>query len=127
MDNTNIYWAEGISKETAKGKFVRSPHSAQFFVRYPNNLYLTLVNTDEELVPYDPIKIAYWQEVVATNSIEKLKPLNPKFKIDYEPPKQASYGEAKIMILFIIIICILVLVCVLIAVALSCYHKLSDE
>lgn len=64
LSNTDIYWAEGISLSIASGRYVRSPHGAKFFVRYPNNLYLTLVNTDVEPTPYEQIKITYWHEIV---------------------------------------------------------------
>ena len=45
IDHSDVYWAEGMTWEDAEGKHIGSPKSASFSIRYPNSLFLTLVNT----------------------------------------------------------------------------------
>ena len=42
----NFYYAEGVDEPTARGNIVLDPKWGHFQVRYPNNLYLTIKNTD---------------------------------------------------------------------------------
>ena len=61
MTNLDIYYAQGINEETAKGRFVSDPEWANFQVRYPYSLYLTLRNKDLIKTELEkPIKVDYW-------------------------------------------------------------------
>ena len=65
LKNIDIYYSVGINEETSKGRFVIDPLAGELKARYPNQLYITLVNKDIEETPLDsPIIVNYWLELV---------------------------------------------------------------
>lgn len=65
LSRVDFYYAEGINQETAKGRLVMDPLAGELKARYPNSLYVTLLNKDVTQTPLDqPITVNYWLELV---------------------------------------------------------------
>ena len=46
LTRLDLYYAQGINYQEAKGRQIENPRSANFTVHYPNKLYLTFLNKD---------------------------------------------------------------------------------
>ena len=48
LSNLNFYFARGLTKDTSKGRLVEEPKAALIKSRFPDAIYLTLLNKDIE-------------------------------------------------------------------------------
>ena len=65
LKRTDLYYAQGVNELSAIGRSVQLPIAGVIKVRYPNLLYLTLVNKDEIKTELESqITFNYWVEPV---------------------------------------------------------------
>lgn len=62
MDRLDLFYAEGANQSVAKGRQVTNPVAGFFKVRFPNSLYITLLNKDVDRTPLTkPITVTFWR------------------------------------------------------------------
>ena len=97
LTRLDLFYASGINESLAKGREVNDPLAGLFKIRYPNNLYLTLLNKDIVRTPLSkPVTVNYWLEPgdPALKAEEySTDPITPQFALELIPLRNRNDGS----------------------------------